>query len=458
MRPACETPSRDNGRGACLPLFTCLFLLILSWAGAAAAARPEVLRVRYWSAPDHTRVVLDLSAPATYEIRRVKNPERIAVNVKAARFAATSTLPVGDGLVRRIRRNALSSKAQVVLDLEKDAAYRVFALPAADGRPFRIVVDVSRPTPRPAAVEAGAKSQPAAAAPEPGPESAKPFTVVLDPGHGGLDPGAIRGGIREKDVVLGVARQAARLINRIPGFKAVLTRDRDYFLSLARRVEIAQKLQGDVFLSIHANTHRQRSVAGMQVYFLSLKGATDREARELADKENAADLGGLPPDETHDDSVLSILMDLRMTRVLNNSSRLAEQILAAADRSGVVKGRNVKQAGFQVLRSLAMPSALVELAYLSNREDRELLSSERGRLELASALVDGVLAFSGNQEALASYAGGRAWNRTYQVRRGDSLWKLARRCRTTIEEIRERNELSSTRLLIGQKLRLPALD
>jgi len=196
----------------------------------------------------------------------------------------------------------------------------------------------------------------------------------------------------------------------------------------------------------------------MEGYFLSLKGATDREARELADKENAADLVGLAPDERRDDSVLAILMDLHMTRVLNQSSRLAEHVLRAADRSGVVGARRVKQARFQVLHSLAMPSALVELAYLSNTQDRKLLASRQGQDDLAQILVTGILSYRGDQEALALSEPSATWTRTYQVRSGDSLWKLAQRYGTTIDEIRTRNNLRSSQLLVGQKLRVPNVD
>jgi N-acetylmuramoyl-L-alanine amidase len=440
--------------------------LLWSLSTAAVAASPQVLRVRYWTAPDHTRVVLDLTRPGSYTVRRFHDPDRLTIEVQGARLGNGTTISVGDGLISRIRRLGLRGKVQIVLDLQKDVHFRHFALPAADGRPDRVVVDVLRgdPSPRsqvatrpvkntePVTGQAGQvreRSLPAAT---------KPFTVILDPGHGGMDPGAIRNRVQEKDVVLNVCRETARLINQIPGYRAVLTRDRDYFLSLGRRVRIAKEKNGDIFLSIHANTHPKRGTSGMEVYFLSLKGATDREAKELADKENAADLVGLDPGERRDDSVLAILMDLHMTRVLNQSSRLAESIMTSTKRSGVVGTRRVKQARFQVLSSLAMPSALIELAYLSNTDDRKLLASRQGQRDLAQALVAGILGYRSDQEALALTGITRSWNSTHQVRRGDSLWELARRYDTTIDEIRTRNNLRSSQLLIGQKLRVPNAD
>ncbi len=452
-------------------------------------ADPEILRVRHWTAPDHTRVVVDLSEPAAYEVRRVANPERISLNILSASFDRRETVALGDGLIRRIRHNALSGRAQLVLDLQLDANFSHFALPAADGRPARIVIDVKRPPEsRPATAAsdrpiAGSRSSepsdahlatavpaepPAAAAtddtpvPAPAPVAeavpTEPFVVIIDPGHGGMDPGAIRHGVQEKDVVLQISRELARMINRLPGYRAVLTRSGDYFVSLGKRVRIAKEKRGDLFLSIHANTHPRSSLRGMEIYFLSLKGATDREAQELADKENAADLVGLAPDEPRDDSVLSILMDLRMTRVLDRSSLLAEKILEATRSREGLEARRVKQARFQVLRTLAMPSVMVELAYLSNRDDRRLLDSREGRSALASTVVAGILDYRGDPARQLQVATGQNWQHRYKVRPGDTLWDLARRHGTTIAEIRQRNQLNSSGLRIGQFLHLPGAD
>lgn len=565
-------PGKEAGGAPWLRAWAALAAVgVVLGCGAARAASPVVVReVRCWTAPDHTRVVLDLSGQAAYEIRSVGNPDRIAVTVAGARFAGTTPLPVNDGLLRGIRRNPLRGRAQVVLDLGQAARYRHFALPAQGGRPHRIVVDVFRPAipvAPPAAPGAGAaaaatlstgagapategavrpegrfetlegrtggpgvippNAAPGAAtgaAPGDAPNAApgdaaavpaegiatetaggaaagtaeravgaapaaaaaaestngaaagaravppRPFVVVVDPGHGGMDPGAIRGGLQEKDLTLDIARELARQIEAVPGYRAVLTRGGDYFVSLAERVRIAQKAGGDVFVSIHCNTNRRLAMDGMEVYFLSLQGATDREAQELADAENAADLVGLAPDEAGDDSVLSILMDLRMTRVLDQSSRLAEEILAAARRSPVVAARKVKQARFQVLRSLAMPSALVEMAFLSNESDRRLLATAAGRRRLAGLVREGLLSYRGHGETQlagavaapsarpAPAAARPSWSRTYRVRRGDTLWRLAERHGTTMDEIARQNQLRSRELRVGQRLRLPGGD
>ena len=450
MRPSIIDQGRRRGPVIRAATIFWLAMALGAAMSAPALAAPEVLRVRYFTGPRHTRIVVDLTDPVSFEVRRVHGPERIAINLPRARFRAQgmSTVEVTDGLVERIRRNDSAQRAQVVVDLAGNVKHSVFALAATSERPDRIVIDVFRQ-----------EESVVVAVPRRRPRTGEgPYTVVIDPGHGGLDPGAIRNSIQEKDVVLDVCLEVARLIDRLPGYRAVLTRKTDYYPSLGRRVEIAREQEGDLFISIHCNATRRTSVKGMEVYFLSLQGATDREAKELADKENAADLVGLAPEEADDDLVISILMDLRMTTVLHESSRLANDLLASARGSGVVTGRKVKQARFQVLRSLAMPSALVELAYLSNGEDRKLLASKQGRRRLAEVVVDGLLRYRNDGQAVVAVNTRGDWTQRYRVRSGDSLWKLARRHGTTIDEISRQNNLRSAGLKIGQTLVLPEVD
>jgi N-acetylmuramoyl-L-alanine amidase len=450
-----------------------LFAMTGPTGPAAGAGSPDILRVRHFTAPDHTRVVLDLSGPASFEVRRIGDPDRIAVNVFHAGIVDLQSLPVADGLVRRIRLNAGSKRAQVVLDLDRRAEFRSFSLHAEEGRPDRIVIDVLRSGDERPVTADQVPSELVLPDPVSRPAitltpAARPYLVIIDPGHGGLDPGATRKGIKEKDVVLDISKEMARLINALPGYRAELTRTGDYGLELWQRVEFARRKEGDLFISVHANTHPRSSVAGMEVYFLSLQGATDREAKELADKENAAQLVGLDPDSRHDDLVMDILMDLRMSQVLHQSASLSERLVRTAKTSGVVGGRKVKQAGFHVLKSLAMPSALVEVAYLSNSGDRKLLSDRTSRRRIARVLVEGILDWRREQEGRLQVAAAPAvaprrtaqddWTNEYKVQSGDNLWRLARRHGTTVNEITRRNNLGDRSILVGQLLKLPEVQ
>lgn len=435
-------------------------LLVLAAALPAAGAQgPVVEGIRYSTSDERTRVVLDLDRGGSFEVRRVGNPQRLAVNIPGGALGAVGAMSVGDGLVRGLRCNAGQGRAQVVVDLESAAEFRSFSLPAEGGRPARIVIDVLRGG-APAAAELAAAAPVQESAPEAAVVAApvRPFTVVIDPGHGGEDPGAIRGGMQEKDIVLEVALETARLIDALPGYRAVLTRNRDVLPTLEQRVDLAAAEAGDLFLSIHCNTHGRSEVAGMEVYFLSLQGATDREAQELADKENAAQLVGLAGGDDVDDAVVGILMDLRMSRVLHESSRLADAILAAAESGGTVDARRVKQARFRVLTQLAMPAVLVELAYLSNAGDRTLLADPAARKRLAQDVVAGVVDWRRDRDAAAVLARseGTSWSGRYEVRRGDSLWSVARRHNTSVDEITRRNDLPGSGIAAGQVLRVPA--
>jgi N-acetylmuramoyl-L-alanine amidase len=473
--PKTAEDARTDGPRPRPAVVICLVLLALVGISGPVLAgdEPQILGVRHFTAPDHTRVVLDLDGPASFEVRRVADPDRIVVNVFRAGFGQTQPIPVGDGLIRKIRLNPGSRRAQLVLDLDQRAEFRSFSLHASEGRPDRIVVDVMRASPDPGSAVEVAKPRPVLPEPVSRPaitlsEAPKPYRVIIDPGHGGLDPGASRKGIMEKDVVLDISKEMARLINALPGYRAELTRTGDYGLELWQRVDFARRKEGDLFISVHCNTHPRSSVSGMEVYFLSLQGASDREAKELADKENAAQLVGLDPDSGHADMVMDILMDLRMSQVLHQSASLSERLVTTAKTSGVIGGRKVKQAGFHVLKSLAMPSALVETAYLSNSSDRKLLADRSSRKRIARVLVEGILDWRRDQEDVLQLAAvpkakprviaRSSWTTEYKVRSGDNLWRLAQRHGTTVSEITRRNNLENRSILAGQLLRLPEVQ
>jgi N-acetylmuramoyl-L-alanine amidase len=219
------------------------------------------------------------------------------------------------------------------------------------------------------------------------------WIAVIDPGHGGNDPGAP--GLRElweKEVVLDIGRRVAAALEQGGRVHAVLTRDDDRYLSLARRKRLARSVEGDVFLSIHANTCPSPTCRGPELYFLSLSGATDAAAQAVADKENAADLVGGGSPETEDD-VVSILWDLKRADVLQKSSRLAERVVESLEGELGITRLSVKQARFAVLRSLAMPSLLAEVGFLTHPEEAALLGSPAYRDRLARALADAIVSF-----------------------------------------------------------------
>jgi N-acetylmuramoyl-L-alanine amidase len=251
----------------------------------------------------------------------------------------------------------------------------------------------SNPSPAPARESAGEAAEPglsvrAEHAPT---DSHRAVVVAVDAGHGGDDPGATgQAGTREKDVTLAIARALAARINREPGMRAVLTRDGDYFVDLLERRERASAAHADMFVSIHADAIRDRSVAGASVYVLSERGASSQAAKILAEEQNAADLkGGISLAEQKPD-LRSVLLNLTQSESIGGSSEAAGRVLNALDSVGAVRKREVQQAAFVVLKSPDMPSMLVETAYISNPAEERSLRTPAQQQRLADAIFSGI--------------------------------------------------------------------
>ena len=364
----------------------------------AAPAEVTVKDVRLWAGPDATRLVFDLSAPAKYTLLRLQNPERVVVDITAARLdAASREMPGGQGFVKQLRAGSPEGgHLRFVVDLSEPATPRSFTVGPQGSYGDRLVVDL----------EGGGGTTTAASAPAPKSSSAgstpkvvksaqtidgRNIVVAIDAGHGGLDTGAIgRRGTYEKNVVLAIALRLKDIIDKEPGMSAVLTRDSDYFIPLRERIIRARKQQADMFVSVHADAFHDRSVAGSSVYVLSPRGATDEATRWLAERENAADLvGGVSLDDK--DSVLaSVLLDLSQGASMSASVDAAEKVLHELDRVGAVRRRAVQHAGFVVLKSPDIPSMLVETAFISNPGEESKLSDPSHQRNLAIAILAGV--------------------------------------------------------------------
>ncbi len=412
-------------------------ILFVLPAGSAAAGE-SVTAIRYWTAPDHTRIVVDLTGEVTYDAGTRRDPDRVVVVIDGANLSGAPELtPVGDGLVDRVRLNALAAGAQVVVDLTKASDYNVFPLLPYAGKPDRIVIDVFRATdPR------------LEAAHEVADRPVSHRVVVIDPGHGGEDPGTLGNGkLAEKDVVLDIAQRLARLLGEQPGCEAKLTRNGDYFVSLRKRKELAAAWDGDLFISIHANSAPNKKATGTEVFVVSDRGASDETAQRLADRENAADLvgGGVSPDT--DDDVLAILVDLKMGDRMQKSAHFSSFVSSELLESdmGPVKA---KRAAFVVLKSLAMPSVLVEVGFLSNSGDVDRLRRDDYRQRYAEAMARAVDDYFAAYEPVAATPDG-----VHEVAPGETLWSIARRYGKSVAELRNINDLpDNCTIYVGQKL------
>ena len=342
----------------------------------------DVRAIRLWAGPDSTRVVLDLSGSTQHSLQVLKNPDRVVLDVADARLASGArAAPAGTGTVKQVRMaRRPSGELRIVLDLSRPIQAKSFLAAPNNRYGYRLVIDLGLSQ----SVDTPVKAEHA-------PPDARDLVVAVDAGHGGEDPGAIgKNGTREKDVVLAIARELSLKINAEPGMKAVLTRNGDYFVPLRDRMRRARAQQADLFVSIHADSIRDRRVDGSSVYILSQRGATDEASRWLAERENASDLiGGVSLDDK-DDVLASVLLDLSQSASLSASQVAAERVLRQLNRVGEVRKPQVQQARFMVLKSPDIPSMLVETAYISNPQEELRLRGPAHQAKLAAAIHQGV--------------------------------------------------------------------
>lgn len=360
-------------------------------AAAATTSSVQLKGLRSWSSPQNTRVVFDLSGVVAYVSPDSGTSSSLVVSVPGVGITSFDGVPmaigVHDTVVDSVWVDTPPEGAQLHLVFSASTQFQVFALAGDEDKPYRIVVDITRPGGR-AQVEQ--RLQRIAHL-----KQDRKRIVAVDAGHGGEDVGA-RGpyGVLEKNVTLAIARALIRELNQIPGVQGALTRDGDYFIPLQSRYRMAEKMKADVFISIHANSspRRSRKNRGSEVYFLSLRGASDQFANDIADVENAADLvGGVPPHA--EDDLVSILYDVKRSSQLQSSQVLAENILdgMAADRR--LESRGVKQAAFVVLKSVEFPSVLVETAFINNPNEARLLRDPKFQKQMAEEIAAGVKAY-----------------------------------------------------------------
>ena len=384
------TPPRSAGVAALLAVLLCAFAPGSHaghvWAAPARRVEPVHVRaVRLWAGPDNTRVVLDLSGSAPHSVAVLKNPDRVMLEVGGAELAGSAAVPgAAAGAVKRVRiAPRTAGKLRLVLDLSHPIRAKSFLVRPTAQFGYRLVVDL-------AGVATAAPAVKSAHAPP----NARDLIIAVDAGHGGEDPGAIgKNGTREKDVVLAIARALALQFNAEPGMRAVLTRDGDYFVPLRDRMRRARAQQADLFVSIHADSIRDRAVDGSSVYILSQRGATDEASRWLAERENASDLiGGVSLDDKGD-VLASVLLDLSQSASLTASQTAAGYVLRQLNQVGEVRKPQVQQARFMVLKSPDIPSMLVETAYISNPQEERRLRGAPHQAKLAGAIYQGVRAY-----------------------------------------------------------------
>jgi N-acetylmuramoyl-L-alanine amidase len=370
--------------------------LALVFAFTVGEAQAEVLSTRIWPAKDYTRLTLESKEKLEYTVFSVKDPERLVLDLETNELSpALAELngkvaaedPYIQGL--RVARNR-PGVVRLVLDLKAEVKPQIFTLSPIADYGYRLVLDIHPLVPvDPLALLIEQTQQRPTTAIKPG--VARLATIVIDPGHGGEDPGAIgRRGSREKDITLTIAKRLRALVDAEPNMRALLTRDADYFLPLGARVDKARAVKADLLVSIHADAFKRPNVRGSSVFALSDRRATSEMARILAKQENDSDLIGGVALKQKDDHVSRTIIDLSQTATIDYSLRLGNAVLRRLGSVNDLHKPNVEQASFAVLTAHDVPSILVETAFISNPQEERRLNNEAYQDKLARAILEGI--------------------------------------------------------------------
>ena len=392
------TKSRRIGLASVLGLALFLFL---------GALHAQVVSTRIWPARDYTRVTIESKNELKYTLFALKNPDRLVLDFEGAEMSPAlaelhNKVATGDPYIDKLRvgRNR-PGVLRLVLDLKAEVNAQAFTLKPIADYGHRLVLDLYplvAPDPLALLIEQTEKAIPPPATvptpyptPRPSEKVERLAIIVIDPGHGGEDPGALgRGGSREKDITLNIAKRLKALIDTEKNMRALLTRDGDYFLPLPMRVEKARKVKADLFVSIHADAFVRPNARGSSVFALSEKRATSEAARWLAKKENDADLVGGVSLDVKDRYLAQTLLDLSQTATMDHSLRLGRSVLRELGQVNTLHKAQVEQASFAVLKAPDVPSILVETAFISNPEEEKRLNDQAYQDRLARALLSGI--------------------------------------------------------------------
>ncbi|HMK75837.1 MAG TPA: N-acetylmuramoyl-L-alanine amidase [Thermodesulfobacteriota bacterium] len=356
-------------------------ILYLQPSSALAAL---ITDVRSWSATDHIRVVIDLTESVQYESASQESPPQFQLELKGVYFYTPKReLEVKDPFLSKITLTDLGDgRVRIIFHQKKTLNANVFLLKPYQDKPHRLVIDLIDVSLEKKEIEERQKQK------EIRPKGTK--IVVIDPGHGGEDPGAIGPKkTMEKDIVLKVGAKLVQLLNRDKEIQAFLTRKGDYFIPLGGRSKMATDYGADLFVSLHTDASFNPQARGSSVYCLSLSGATDEAAKILADKENLSNvLGGVTsrPIIDRKDDLEPILLDLMQNNTMRESFRFAETVLKDLKAVNPLKYSSYRQANFIVLRAAKIPSVLIEMAYITNKEDERLLNRNDFQEKIAKAL------------------------------------------------------------------------
>jgi N-acetylmuramoyl-L-alanine amidase len=392
-----------------------LILASAAFALPFSVSATQIRQARLWRSEDKVRLVFDLSGPVSYKTFTLSAPERLIIDVSGASLGGDfSQLALNDTVIRAIRSGPFGQgDTRIVLDLNNPVLLNSFLLAPQDGQSHRLVLDLVSAKPIQIAPKVPRETPQISAHPK------RDIIVVVDPGHGGKDPGAVGAkGEREKDVVLSIAQMLAKRLKKEKGFDVKLVRNDDFFVPLRKRVAIARQHKADIFISVHADAAPRLTASGASVYCLSEGGATSATARFMAQRENGADLLGatsLLNLKDKDPMLAGVILDMSMNATIAASLQLGSTVLGSLADITTLHQKRVEQAGFAVLKSPDVPSILVETGFISNARDSQRLVTARHQQAVADGLFNGLQRYFEKNPPVDSYLAWQQAQREAQV-------------------------------------------
>lgn len=436
--------------------FILSIVFLLSFLGTCPSlASVEILNLRHWTAPEHTRIVLDLDRELQYTVAKSVSKVQLDLTDSVLAKAVSREYVLDKPGIKNIVFTPLKgNKVRIDLFIAENVETNIFKLKKFQDKPYRLVIDIMLPDME--KKESLSRQQVKVVK--------KDRIIVIDPGHGGEDPGAIgRRGTLEKDVVLQISKRLKKCLDAGDGTRAFLTREGDYYVTFKKRLSMAREVGADLFISIHADAARNRSASGTSVYCLSTGGASSEAAKILAGKENMADIiGGSLDDNNGSDESEPIILNMFQTNTINQSKGFAGKILSSLCRINDIKFPQVQEAPFRVLKFPEIPAVLIETAYISNSKEELKLRSGRFQQSLAEEIAGTVRDYFALPEqpapAIMAKEKDRPFTR-YKVRKGDTLSRIAREYHTEVTALLALNNMDRRdTLFVGKSLKVPVTE
>ncbi|MBN1662702.1 MAG: LysM peptidoglycan-binding domain-containing protein [Deltaproteobacteria bacterium] len=450
----------------------CALFVLPSYAHPAV----EIMNVRYWAAPDHTRIVFDTSEEPQYSIE--KKDQSIEIVFKDTLVASNVPEEINvkkpDPCIVKIGVLP-DSHIRVEIVIPANVSTNIFKLKKFQDKPDRLVIDIELPDIKKQEMQEREQVK----------TSVKDKIIVIDPGHGGEDPGAVgKRGTLEKDVVLSIGKKIRDILNKKKGYRAFMTRNGDYYVSFKKRTTIAREYGADLFISIHADAALSRHAKGSSVYCLSVGGASSEAAKILARNENLADLVGGSPNGENSDETDPIILNMFQTNTINVSKTFGYGVLKHLNDVFHLKFNTVQEAPFIVLKLPDIPSVLVETAYISNPVEEKLLKNKKFQMAMAQAISKSIVEFlsrphtatpvvelvkekkennivpvSDDDEKQELPGKAAVEKRVHIVKKGDSLINIALAHQIKVSRLLKLNKMKlNDNLYVGRKLKLTEVE